>query len=55
MVSSVCTQIPGTVDRPWIRANRAQYAEIPFRSIVEEDVVDVAMPSMQGVAEDEGE
>ena len=36
------------------RANRAQYAEVPLQSIAEEDVVDVSMPSMQGVAEDEG-
>ena len=36
------------------RANRAQYAEVPLQSVAEEDVVDVSMPSMQGVAEDEG-
>ena len=36
------------------RANRAQYSEVSFQSIVEDDVVDVALPSMQGVAEDEG-
>ncbi|RDX56504.1 Utp21-domain-containing protein [Lentinus brumalis] len=34
-------------------ANRAQYTEVPFQSIAEEDVVDVSMPSMQGIAEDE--
>ncbi|RPD66386.1 Utp21-domain-containing protein [Lentinus tigrinus ALCF2SS1-7] len=34
-------------------ANRAQYTEVPLRSIAEDDVVDVSMPSMQGVAEDE--
>ena len=27
---------------------------MPFRSIVEDDVVDISMPSMQGQAEDEG-
>ncbi|KAI0707610.1 Utp21-domain-containing protein [Earliella scabrosa] len=37
----------------YLWANRAQYAEISFQSIVEEDVVDVSLPSMQGVAEDE--
>ncbi|KAH9945893.1 Utp21-domain-containing protein [Epithele typhae] len=37
----------------YLWANRAQYAEISFKSIVEDDVVDVAMPSMQGVVEDE--
>lgn len=36
------------------RANRAQYSEVSFGSIVEDDVVDVSLPSMQGVAEDEG-
>ena len=36
------------------RANRAQYSEVPFQSIVEEDVTDVSLPSMQGLAEDEG-
>ncbi|CDO73537.1 hypothetical protein BN946_scf185014.g7, partial [Trametes cinnabarina] len=37
----------------YLWANRAQYAEVSFSSIMEEDVVDVALPSMQGVAEDE--
>ncbi|KAI0748597.1 Utp21-domain-containing protein [Daedaleopsis nitida] len=37
----------------YLWANRAQYAEVSFQSIGEDDVVDVALPSMQGVAEDE--
>ncbi|KAI0333500.1 Utp21-domain-containing protein [Cubamyces sp. BRFM 1775] len=37
----------------YLWANRAQYSEVSFQSIVEDDVVDVALPSMQGVAEDE--
>ncbi|KAL7283597.1 hypothetical protein ACG7TL_003032 [Trametes sanguinea] len=37
----------------YLWANRAQYAEVSFGSIAEEDVVDVALPSMQGAAEDE--
>ncbi|KAI9057911.1 Utp21-domain-containing protein [Trametes sanguinea] len=37
----------------YLWANRAQYAEVAFGSVAEEDVVDVALPSMQGVAEDE--
>ncbi|KAI0372915.1 Utp21-domain-containing protein [Pilatotrama ljubarskyi] len=37
----------------YLWANRAQYSEVSFQSIVEEDVVDVSLPSMQGVAEDE--
>lgn len=37
-----------------LRANRAQYSEVSFGSIVEDDVLDVSLPSMQGVAEDEG-
>ena len=36
------------------RANRAQYSEISFQSIVEDDVTDVSLPSMQGLAEDKG-
>ncbi|TFK30167.1 Utp21-domain-containing protein [Coprinopsis marcescibilis] len=34
-------------------ANRAQYAEISFSGIVEDDVVDVALPSVQGTEEEE--
>ncbi|OBZ69349.1 U3 small nucleolar RNA-associated protein 21 [Grifola frondosa] len=37
----------------YLWANRAQYSEISFQSIVENDIVDVSLPSMQGVAEDE--
>ncbi|KAL6305314.1 Utp21-domain-containing protein [Sparassis latifolia] len=35
-------------------ANRAQYSEVSFRSMTDvDDTVDVSLPSMQGVAEDE--
>ncbi|OJT09103.1 U3 small nucleolar RNA-associated protein 21 -like protein [Trametes pubescens] len=37
----------------YLWANRAQYSEVSFGSIVEDDVVDVSLPSMQGVAEEE--
>ncbi|KAI0672967.1 Utp21-domain-containing protein [Trametes maxima] len=37
----------------YLWANRAQYSEVSFQSIVEDDVVDVSLPSMQGIAEDE--
>ncbi|EJF66083.1 Utp21-domain-containing protein [Dichomitus squalens LYAD-421 SS1] len=37
----------------YLWANRAQYSEVPFQSIVEEDVTDISLPSMQGLAEDE--
>lgn len=38
----------------WIRANRAQYTDVSLQGIVDEDVADVALPSIQGSAEDEG-
>lgn len=34
-------------------ANRAQYAEVSLKSIREEDVLEIGMPSVQGLAEDE--
>ncbi|KAH9484417.1 U3 small nucleolar RNA-associated protein 21-like protein [Psilocybe cubensis] len=34
-------------------ANRAQYAEVSFQSISDNEIFDVALPSVQGVAEDE--
>ncbi|OCH93410.1 Utp21-domain-containing protein [Obba rivulosa] len=37
----------------YLWANRAQYSEVSFQSVVDDDVVDVSLPSMQGVAEDE--
>ncbi|KAJ7741593.1 Utp21 specific WD40 associated putative domain-containing protein [Mycena maculata] len=37
----------------YLWANRAQYAEVSFQSVSEDDVTDVKLPSMQGVAEDE--
>jgi U3 small nucleolar RNA-associated protein 21 len=36
------------------RANRAQYAEVSFQTVTDDDITDVLLPSMQGVAEDEG-
>ncbi|KAJ7172308.1 Utp21 specific WD40 associated putative domain-containing protein [Mycena filopes] len=37
----------------YLWANRAQYAEISFQSVADDDIVDVKLPSMQGAAEDE--
>ncbi|EMD38277.1 hypothetical protein CERSUDRAFT_113446 [Gelatoporia subvermispora B] len=37
----------------YLWANRAQYSEVSFQSVVDDEVVDVSLPSMQGVAEDE--
>jgi len=36
------------------RANRSQYSEVAFRAISEDDITEVALPSMQGSDEDEG-
>ena len=36
------------------RANRAQYAEVSFQTVTDDDLSSVNLPSMQGVAEDEG-
>ncbi|KAG6836788.1 hypothetical protein H0H93_003209 [Arthromyces matolae] len=35
------------------RANRAQYDEVSFQTVTDEDLSNVNLPSMQGVAEDE--
>ncbi|KAF7796706.1 hypothetical protein EIP86_007889 [Pleurotus ostreatoroseus] len=37
----------------YLWANRAQYAEVSFHSIVEDDLVEVSLPSVQGEAEEE--
>ncbi|KAJ7174015.1 Utp21 specific WD40 associated putative domain-containing protein [Mycena crocata] len=37
----------------YLWANRAQYAEVSFQSVSDDDIADVKLPSMQGVAEDE--
>lgn len=51
-----CFPLPMRIlSSPLCRANRAQYAEVSFQSVADEDIADVALPSMQGVAEDEGE
>ena len=34
------------------RANRAQYAEVSFQSIKDDDIVDIALPSMEESPED---
>ena len=39
----------------YIRANRAQYTNVSLQGIMDEDVTDVALPSIQGTAEEEGE
>lgn len=36
------------------RANRAQYTEVTYRSINEDALVDVSVPSMQELPEDDG-
>ena len=36
------------------RANRAQYTEVPFQTVVEDEIANVDLPSVQGIAEDEG-
>ena len=38
----------------YIRANRAQFVELSFRSVADDDIADVTLPSMQGTTEDEG-
>ena len=37
------------------RANRAQYAEVSFQSVSDENIVNVPLPSMQGEDEDDSE
>ncbi|KAF7294751.1 WD-REPEATS-REGION domain-containing protein [Mycena indigotica] len=37
----------------YLWANRAQYAEVSFRSVSDDDVLDAKLPSVQGTAEDE--
>jgi len=37
----------------YLWANRAQYSDVSFQSVADDDIADVALPSMQGVAEDE--
>ncbi len=38
------------------RANKAQFSDVSLRHIVEEDdVLEVSLPSVQGIAEDAGE
>lgn len=31
------------------RANRAQFSEVPLRTFIEEDMLDVALPTVQGL------
>ena len=37
------------------RANRAQYGEVSFKVVPDDETTEIALPSMQGLAEDEGE
>ncbi|KAJ7271954.1 Utp21 specific WD40 associated putative domain-containing protein [Mycena haematopus] len=37
----------------YLWANRAQYAEVSFQSVADDDIKEVKLPSMQGIAEDE--
>ncbi|KAJ7709752.1 Utp21 specific WD40 associated putative domain-containing protein [Mycena rosella] len=37
----------------YLWANRAQYAEVSFQSVTDDNIADVRLPSMQGAAEDE--
>lgn len=37
------------------RANRAQFSEVPMRTFVEEDMMDVALPTVQGLDDGESE
>jgi len=37
------------------RANRAQYTDISFQGVNANDIFDTPLPSMQGIAEDEGQ
>lgn len=36
------------------RANRAQYSDVLFQSILDDDITDVNVPSMQDTMENEG-
>lgn len=38
----------------YLWANRAQYADVTFQGIADDEVTNVALPSVQGEAEDEG-
>jgi hypothetical protein len=36
------------------RANRAQYGEVSFQTVSEDEITNVNLPSTQGLAEEEG-
>lgn len=38
----------------YTRANRAQYSEVSFQGVSDDDVSAVNLPSMQGAEEDDG-
>ena len=42
------------IEQQTSRANRAQYVDVPFQSVTEDDFTDVNLPSVQGEAEDQG-
>lgn len=54
MIHPLTIDVLPVADSLIARANRAQYSEVSFHSIVEDDVVDVSLPSVQGEAEDDG-
>ncbi|KIM87254.1 hypothetical protein PILCRDRAFT_96034 [Piloderma croceum F 1598] len=37
----------------YLWANRAQYGEVSFQTVADNDIIDMSLPSMQGAAEDE--
>lgn len=36
------------------RANRAQYSEVSLHGVVDDEILDVSMPTVEGSAEDNG-
>lgn len=44
-----------TTDPSINRANRAQFSEVSMRTFVEEDMIDVALPTVQGLDDDDSE
>ncbi|THH10776.1 hypothetical protein EW145_g1083 [Phellinidium pouzarii] len=54
-ISSRVTANVSTYVTSTCRANRAQYTAVSLQGVIEEDVTEVSLPSIQGTAEDEGE
>lgn len=38
----------------YLWANRAQYGDVSFRTVTEDEIADASLPTMQGEDEDEG-